>query len=338
MAPHLRPVKLRDKLLSSRHIRLVGLHPPGHPDDSQRYSLRPQARRLRCEVYQASLDDISSDGEPNFAALSYVCGSPTLTQHVWCAQDYVPTTQNLFEALLHIRYEDRPRLLWADGLCIDQKNTEERNHQVGMLHEIYSQAHVITWLGSGDQTDSTALADYIFSTSRVYTHFLRSRKFAGRTLGDIVPAATAYCEELFAKSTIPNTSQILNAPYFTRVWVAQEVFLAKSGICQLGPQLFSVATLAASMQLWGHQKTVTTDLYAEELSDEYLAPSLRGTWVPSWDPIQMQDLYSSDESSVSTPETTFTVLQHSSKAQPRIQSIIRYLLQKSSVISRCISS
>jgi hypothetical protein len=90
MAPHLRPVKLRDKLLSPRHIRLVGLHLPGHPDDSQRYSLRPQARRLRCEVYQASLDEISSDGEPKFAALSYVCGSPTLTQHVWCAQTMCP--------------------------------------------------------------------------------------------------------------------------------------------------------------------------------------------------------------------------------------------------------
>jgi hypothetical protein len=126
IAPHLRMVRLRDKLLSSRHIRLVKLFPPGYSDGSQRHNLRPRARCLHCEVFQVSLDDISSDGQPLFAAISYACGNPTLTQHIWCGQDHIRMTQNLFDALLHIRCGDRPRLLWADGLCIDQQNTKER--------------------------------------------------------------------------------------------------------------------------------------------------------------------------------------------------------------------
>ena len=35
MTPYLRPVEIRDKLLSSRHIRLVKVLPPGHLDDPQ---------------------------------------------------------------------------------------------------------------------------------------------------------------------------------------------------------------------------------------------------------------------------------------------------------------
>jgi hypothetical protein len=268
MTRRLIPVKLRDKLLSSRHIRLVGLHPPDHPDDSQRYSLRPQARRLRCEVYQASLDDISSDGEPLFAALSYVCGSPALTHHVWCGQEYVTTTQNLFEALLHVRYEDRPRLLWADGLCIDQKNTEERNHQVGMLHEIYSQAHVITWLGTGYQTDLTVLATFLSQTARVYTEFVRSRgtEFDVRSSGQD-----------------PNQScmdEILHAEYFNRVWVAQEIFLGKSVTCQLGIHTFSIAVLAATLASGDYHFRQPKNRDPEDIRHSYLDPTLTGIWYP----------------------------------------------------------
>jgi hypothetical protein len=117
-------VNLREKLFSPRHIRLVKLFPPGYFEKSKRHNLRSQSRQLRCEAYQASLDDISSDGQPLFAALSYVCGNPAPTRQVRCGKDYIATTQNLFEALLYVRHEDRPRLLWADGLCI--KTTSRR--------------------------------------------------------------------------------------------------------------------------------------------------------------------------------------------------------------------
>jgi hypothetical protein len=140
MTRRLRPVKLQDKLLSSRHIRLVKLLPPSDSDDLQRDLPRFNPGDLHCEVFQVSLDSISSDGRPMFAALSYACGEPIRTHRVRCGQTHIPITQNLFDALLHVRHDNRPRLLWADGLCIDQENTEEKNHQVGMLHQIYSQA------------------------------------------------------------------------------------------------------------------------------------------------------------------------------------------------------
>jgi hypothetical protein len=282
MTRRLTPVKVRDKLLSSRHIRLVKLFSPSHFDGSKRRSLRSQAGVLRCEVYQASLDDVPSDGPPLFAALSYACGNPDLTQRVSCGDDYVHTTHNLFEALLHVRHEDSSRLLWVDGLCINQEDVEERNHQVGMLHQIYSQAHVITWLGAGHDTDLTSLADYMSLAARVWTKVVRSDIHDG----DFHDAAVALYEECSGRqaakhphqSWYPDMNQVVNAAYFTRVWVAQEIFLGKSATCQLGRHLFSVAVLRASLQLFRFHGGYDIGPQIGKVCDCYLSPSLTETW------------------------------------------------------------
>ena len=294
VTPYLRPVKLRDRLLSPRHIRLVKLLSPGHSNKCQRYNLRPQARDLRCEVYQASLDDVSSDGQPLFAALSYVCGSPTLTQRVWCGGEYIPTTHNLFEALLHVRDEDHPRLLWADGLCINQEDTDERNHQVGLLHRIYSQAHVIAWLGTGYGKDFTALANYLSFTAQLWTSVVRSEEAASLGGHSRILIAIAKHEECRQaskhphRSLLPNMDRITNAAYFTRVWVAQEMFLGKTVVCQLGRQVFSVAVLTASLQYWSHRHGSSTSV--EDVTFRYLEPSLSGNWEPLQMLTRAQDL------------------------------------------------
>jgi hypothetical protein len=57
-------------------------------------------------------------------------------------------TQNLYEALLSIRLPRETRTVWADQICIDQSNTEEKNSQVPLMTFIYSRASdVLIWLG-----------------------------------------------------------------------------------------------------------------------------------------------------------------------------------------------
>ncbi|KAH7361167.1 hypothetical protein BKA66DRAFT_396649, partial [Pyrenochaeta sp. MPI-SDFR-AT-0127] len=43
-------------------------------------------------------------------------------------------------------------LLWVDAICIDQNDLIERNHQVGLIGQIYSNATlVLTWGGKSDE-------------------------------------------------------------------------------------------------------------------------------------------------------------------------------------------
>jgi len=70
---------------------------------------------------------------PTYEAISYVWGSEVKphTLVVTCDNNpatYLYITENLYEALMTIRRVDRPRRLWADSICIDQGNLEERGY------------------------------------------------------------------------------------------------------------------------------------------------------------------------------------------------------------------
>lgn len=59
-------------------------------------------------------------------------------------------TQNLKNALRNIRKEQNPVWMWADGICINQQDEEEKGVQVQMMREIYGTANIVTvFLGSG---------------------------------------------------------------------------------------------------------------------------------------------------------------------------------------------
>jgi len=48
---------------------------------------------------------------------------------------------------LHLQAGARPRYVWIDALCIDQKNLAERSHHVVLMKDIYGIAsEVIIWL------------------------------------------------------------------------------------------------------------------------------------------------------------------------------------------------
>lgn len=67
--------------------------------------------------------------------------------------------KSLFNVLRHLRYVHRCRVLWADAICIDQRNVSERNHQVAKMADIFSASTtVLVWLGAGVETDSLAFA------------------------------------------------------------------------------------------------------------------------------------------------------------------------------------
>jgi hypothetical protein len=90
--------------------------------------------------------------------------------------------------------------------------------------------------------------------------------------------AFMHYEERFGKEVSrrrPDFKQIINAAYFTRVWVAQEMFLGKSVTCQLGRQLFSVDTLMASLEIWTYRDGAAEK---EEICARCFEPSLSGRW------------------------------------------------------------
>ncbi|KAF1850053.1 HET-domain-containing protein [Cucurbitaria berberidis CBS 394.84] len=94
---------------------------------------------------------------PSFEALSYTWGSPMSPSRLRVAfltNEKIDVTRNLTEALPCLRDTEKPRALWIDAVCINQKPLAERGQQVQRMAHIYSLAErVIVWLGL-DNTDS----------------------------------------------------------------------------------------------------------------------------------------------------------------------------------------
>lgn len=87
---------------------------------------------------------------PEYSALSYVWGDP---------QDKIPLvidgklheiTTSLNDCLAYLRAERFEDWIWADAVCIDQENNEEKAEQIQCMRQIYQKAcKVLAWLGQG---------------------------------------------------------------------------------------------------------------------------------------------------------------------------------------------
>ena len=112
-------------------------------------SITPNSDEIRLLILQpAQIDDKVEiqivyehlKNKPVYEALSYVWGDPKRTTAISLIPNLDesdrletidwPVTTNLESALRHLRYADKPRTLWADALSINQRNDDEKTHQV----------------------------------------------------------------------------------------------------------------------------------------------------------------------------------------------------------------
>ncbi|KAF1975758.1 HET-domain-containing protein, partial [Bimuria novae-zelandiae CBS 107.79] len=84
----------------------------------------------------------------NYEAISWVWGSPLNSTTLSYRGQNITIRRNLEDALRAFRHADRPRTLWADALCINQEDLEEKGKQVVVMGTIYSHASsVLIWFG-----------------------------------------------------------------------------------------------------------------------------------------------------------------------------------------------
>ena len=141
-------------------IRLIELQPAAHVSAPIRCSLIHQ---------QLSLCD-SRDiyCRAPYTALSYIWGCPDKTKMITVnSEKTLRITVNLFSALSDLRHKTLSLPLWADGICINQSDNEEKSAQVCMMGRIYAEAnHTVIHLpaavaGDTDGYNESALLDSI---------------------------------------------------------------------------------------------------------------------------------------------------------------------------------
>lgn len=196
----------------------------------ENYRLGPEGRQIRlvkvlpgssspihCEFISAPLDKC-----PLYSALSYTWGSPDEKGKILLGQAEMAVGKNLFTFLLRLSRNANESYFWIDALCIDQANTRERNHQVRLMKDIYSNAYrVIIWLGEASPDNYAAM--------RVIKEAYREapKNPAGRL-------STSGRRSRFTTRGKEDLSSLYEHEYWTRVWIVQEVMYAKKLVIYWG--------------------------------------------------------------------------------------------------------
>jgi len=102
---------------------------------------------------ECQLDEVETESCPPFEALSYVWGARSPNDPIIKVDNSnFQVTRNCYDATVHLRRTENPRVVWIDAICIDQENAQEKNAQVERLGEMHSRAErTITWLGIPDR-------------------------------------------------------------------------------------------------------------------------------------------------------------------------------------------
>ncbi|KAG6358473.1 hypothetical protein INS49_014357 [Diaporthe citri] len=221
-----------DNLPTGRWFRILKIH-PGQFDDP-----------LSCELVATPLDEA-----PQYRALSYVWGDPADVAPITCSGVKREITASLFEGLRRIRGTDAVEIAWADAICINQADNEEKSFQVNQMGDIYDKAaEVVVWLGH----DIEGAAEVAFNGLRQINKSIRegtdtawspaSKEEFDVDVGKVKPET--YGPMWVQRSNLDNmlTLDVSNAimklyqlPWFTRVWILQEVGLATIATAFWGP-------------------------------------------------------------------------------------------------------
>ncbi|OAL43075.1 heterokaryon incompatibility, partial [Pyrenochaeta sp. DS3sAY3a] len=94
------------------------------------------------------MDEAWNSDFPSYSCLSYMWGDPEEQHAILINGKTFKVRRNLWDFLRVAQTKLFNNFLWIDALCIDQQNTQERNHQVQQMGNIYSRAKtVLLWLG-----------------------------------------------------------------------------------------------------------------------------------------------------------------------------------------------
>lgn len=182
----------------------------------------------------------------HYAALSYVWGDPSKCGTILLEGVPFKITQNLLAALERVEAtldsdaemrKCRPILLWADQICINQANYEERASQVAMMGILYSGArYVLACIG--DSTAAYAVASLVDEVaSQIDRDVVRHKELNN------IPYLDPDQVSAYGKFNWSAFRDMMLLPYFSRAWIIQEMGLSQCGIVLLGNCHFSLDRL-----------------------------------------------------------------------------------------------
>ena len=199
-------------------------------------NLEPPHSSFNISIF-CRLETFSREISPAYSALSYAWdeteGSETASQSAKDAETFIflegrrmNVKSNLHYALLRL---PSCSYWWIDALCINQMDITERNTQVSIMHNIYRDAEkVFVWLGPDEKGDTLMVRELLrFLLQRFVDDEISKYEqdwFKKDNENALLAAGLPALEHPIWKAVV----RFWDRSWFSRVWVRQEVALARA--------------------------------------------------------------------------------------------------------------
>ncbi|KAK1469838.1 ankyrin and HET domain-containing protein [Colletotrichum melonis] len=206
-------------------LPLSNVHPvyqtvPLRPNEFRILHVEPSASFSSQVVARLSVVDYDPESKrvsASYDALSYRWGDPNDNVTIIVNNAELKVTRNLSIALQNLRHRDRELVIWTDAICINQMDIEERQVQVTLMGAIYSKAACVQiWLGEAghDTEEGMNLANS-----------------CGGTRADTAEVVKKICADGRGSTGL---AELLERPYWSRIWMFQEILLSGKAQVQCG--------------------------------------------------------------------------------------------------------
>lgn len=184
---------------------------------------------LRCSIIQRGRDSQSRSASGcEYSAVSYTWGDCELSHQLFVRHDgqswhCLHITASVDSLLRHLRVPYKPKLLWIDAICLNQRDETEKTQQIPWMGRIYSDAkRVHIWLGD-DEVDKARQAFTIIRKAEREDHWR------------------------VTKEEIQCLASLFNRPWFYRRWVIQEAVFSHGAIFHCGAHMLSLSRVMAAL-------------------------------------------------------------------------------------------
>ena len=236
--------------------------------------LNPGVREdpLTCSLHTSFI------GETRYESVSYVWGTDQRDHNILCDGKILKITPNLYKVLQRVRLPDVPRNLWADSICINQENLQEKGRQVTIMGQIYRKAdRVLICLGSVGEEHGPAALSLLHDVcemidigvaemnERVEVYKQGEGKdydWDGWKPWGCFPYSDADAPVL-SDQRWASLNILVEQEWFKRGWVVREAGLAQEGLVIWGHTEFSWSDLMRVL-IWRHKRALTSILIPTE--------------------------------------------------------------------------
>ncbi|KAK5629131.1 hypothetical protein RRF57_004846 [Xylaria bambusicola] len=215
---------------------------------------------IRCELVYTTLDE----NVIPYEAVSYTWGSSDKPLSIFLQGQKFMVTENLWGLLKDLRKAESDRYLWIDAIAINQGDDLERGHQVQRMQAIYGGAErVLIYLGRDSPFTRILMESLLlFQTSISGRYAGPDNERWGTTWQIVLSKLQDKYNSVDLKGDLrKGLNELLQRPWFRRVWVLQEVANARTASVFCGENsirapIFVMAPILLGLDLNSHAAAV----------------------------------------------------------------------------------